>query len=255
MRRPTYSEIVSTVALFIALGGTSYAVTSLPAASVGNAQLKNGAVTASKLHAKAVGAAAVVPNSLTGAQIDESSLGVVPHAAVADSAASAKSAGTADTATHATTADTAARATTADQAVSAATAVSANSALLATNADDANLLGGAAPATYKMSCPSGMVVTRDLCVELTARAADTWIHAEQTCGLALKRLPGLGEMAEAFNVLGAPQGNEWTSNAYYDGAVEVMVMSEDSGRNAAVAPTAATGSFPFRCVATPTDNG
>jgi hypothetical protein len=35
----------------------------------------------------------------------------------------------------------------------------------------------------------------------------------------------------------------------------VMVMSEDSGRNAVLGTTGVTGSLPFRCVATPTDNG
>ena len=37
------------LALFIALGGTSYAAFSLPAGSVGTSQLRNGAVTANKL--------------------------------------------------------------------------------------------------------------------------------------------------------------------------------------------------------------
>jgi hypothetical protein len=37
------------IALFIALGGTSYAATRLPADSVGTSQIRNGAVTASKL--------------------------------------------------------------------------------------------------------------------------------------------------------------------------------------------------------------
>jgi hypothetical protein len=40
---------VATLALFIALGGVSYAVTSLPKNSVGNDQLKNGAVTSPKV--------------------------------------------------------------------------------------------------------------------------------------------------------------------------------------------------------------
>jgi hypothetical protein len=40
---------VAYVALFIALGGTSYAALRLPANSVGNKQLKNGAVTAAKV--------------------------------------------------------------------------------------------------------------------------------------------------------------------------------------------------------------
>ncbi len=45
---------VAYVALFVALGGTSYAAVSLPAGSVGTKQLRNGAVTASKLARSAV---------------------------------------------------------------------------------------------------------------------------------------------------------------------------------------------------------
>jgi hypothetical protein len=42
--------VISLIALFVALGGTSYAaITSLPVNSVGTPQLKNGAVTAPKL--------------------------------------------------------------------------------------------------------------------------------------------------------------------------------------------------------------
>ena len=43
------SNIVGYVALFVALGGTSYAAMSLPAGSVGTQQLRNGAVTSKKL--------------------------------------------------------------------------------------------------------------------------------------------------------------------------------------------------------------
>src|SRR6185437_226444 len=49
--RPTYSSIVATLALFIALGGAAYAATSLPRESIGSAQIKEGAVTPSKLSA------------------------------------------------------------------------------------------------------------------------------------------------------------------------------------------------------------
>jgi hypothetical protein len=45
----SYANVLSTVALFIVLGGTSYAVTRLPSNSVGTAQLKAGAVTPGKL--------------------------------------------------------------------------------------------------------------------------------------------------------------------------------------------------------------
>ena len=47
--RPTPSMIVACVALLVALGGTSYAATALPRNSVGTAQLRNSAVTSSKV--------------------------------------------------------------------------------------------------------------------------------------------------------------------------------------------------------------
>jgi hypothetical protein len=43
------NNLVGYIALFVALGGTSYAAFSLPAGSVGTKQLRNGAVTARKL--------------------------------------------------------------------------------------------------------------------------------------------------------------------------------------------------------------
>ena len=42
--RPSPAMVVALVALFVAMGGTTYAVTSLPKRSVGSAQLKKGAV-------------------------------------------------------------------------------------------------------------------------------------------------------------------------------------------------------------------
>jgi hypothetical protein len=50
-------NVVAYLALFIALGGTSYAAIKLPAGSVGTKQLRNGAVTNGKLAKGAVGAA------------------------------------------------------------------------------------------------------------------------------------------------------------------------------------------------------
>ncbi len=49
MRRPRYADVAATLALVIALGGTSYAVSELPRHSVGTPQLKAKAVTKSKL--------------------------------------------------------------------------------------------------------------------------------------------------------------------------------------------------------------
>jgi hypothetical protein len=48
-RRLTYANVMATIAVFIALGGASYAAIKLPKNSVGTEQLKKGAVTPTKL--------------------------------------------------------------------------------------------------------------------------------------------------------------------------------------------------------------
>src|SRR3954470_2457502 len=45
----TFANVVSMMALFVALGGTSYAVAKLPKNSVGSKQIKKNAVTGSKV--------------------------------------------------------------------------------------------------------------------------------------------------------------------------------------------------------------
>lgn len=51
MRRPrvAYANVASTVALFVSLGGASYAALQIPRDSVGTAQLRRGAVTNAKV--------------------------------------------------------------------------------------------------------------------------------------------------------------------------------------------------------------
>ena len=80
---PSAAFVLAAIALFVALGGTGYAVLRLPAKSVGTVQIKNKAVTQPKLANKAVKAANVASDALTGAQIDEGTLGEVPSAGVA----------------------------------------------------------------------------------------------------------------------------------------------------------------------------
>jgi hypothetical protein len=45
----SYANVLSTIAVFVALGGGAYAATQLPANSVGTTQLKNGAATSRKI--------------------------------------------------------------------------------------------------------------------------------------------------------------------------------------------------------------
>jgi hypothetical protein len=65
VRRPSPALVISSVALALALGGTSYAaVLALPRNSVGPAQLKTAAVTNRKIAANAVTSAKVLNGSL-----------------------------------------------------------------------------------------------------------------------------------------------------------------------------------------------
>jgi hypothetical protein len=84
MHRISYANVVATVALFLALGGTSVAATNL----INGKNIKRGSVPADRVKA----------HSLTGTQVDVTKLGTVPAAA---HAGSADSAGHADAASHA----------------------------------------------------------------------------------------------------------------------------------------------------------
>lgn len=88
-KRLTVANVTAFLALFVALSATSYAAFKLPANSVGTKQLKKGAVTSAKLAARSVDGSKVVPNSLTGADINVATLGKVPSAATADTAGAA----------------------------------------------------------------------------------------------------------------------------------------------------------------------
>jgi hypothetical protein len=86
MQKPTPATVIALAALFVSLGGTTYAATNLPANSVGSKQLKTGAVTTRTLRGHAVTGSKVANNSLTGTQINVSTLGTVPNAAHATNA-------------------------------------------------------------------------------------------------------------------------------------------------------------------------
>ena len=100
--RLTFANVVSLMALFIALSGGAYALT-IPKASVGAKQLKKNAVTAPKIKRNAVtspkvrngslAGADVRNDSLTGDDLDESTIGRVPSADTANFASTANALG------------------------------------------------------------------------------------------------------------------------------------------------------------------
>ncbi len=88
---PSPAMVVAMIALITALAGTAYAANQPPRNSVGSRQLKAKSVTTGKIANGAVTGAHVVPNSLTGDDINLNALGTVPAAA---SAAQTGNAGT-----------------------------------------------------------------------------------------------------------------------------------------------------------------
>ncbi|MBF6620284.1 MAG: hypothetical protein ITG02_08655 [Patulibacter sp.] len=132
-RRPTASTVISCTALFVALGGTSYA-----AVTIDGKDLKNRSVTAKKVKTRTLTGTQIKNNTLTGKQIKESTLATVPRAGSAQTAQSATNAhravtaGTADNAAHAENAKNATNATNAENATNAQ---NAQSAATAANAD------------------------------------------------------------------------------------------------------------------------
>lgn len=157
LRAPSPAFVISLVALFIALGGTSLAaINALPKNSVGTKQLKNGAVTGSKIKNRAVTAAKINTKGLT-----------VPsalHASSADSATSATNA------THATSAD------------------SATSATSATTASNASALGGVGPSGYwpnADSLPAGRTLRGAWTIQFTAAAAGNQMNMPVSFGFML----------------------------------------------------------------------
>lgn len=128
-RPPGPAGILAAIALFFALSGTVVAAAKVARNSIGTAEIKNGSIRAADL----------AKDTLTGAQIDEQDLGVVPRAAAAGTATTAQAAAEAQ---HAATASRADRATTAGSAGTAGSAATAERATTADTAADASKLDG-----------------------------------------------------------------------------------------------------------------
>jgi hypothetical protein len=184
---PSPATCLALLALFVSLGGTTYAVTALPRDSVGTEQLRNRAVTERKLGPASVitpklanGAVTnrkiargsilgsrMAPDALGGDQVDESLLGAVPRAENAEQAKTAIRAAVADrververaeTAGSADTASLAQRATQADRASQADLASVADAlATVDTNLVDVTIEGGIATIVATCDTAPGQV--------------------------------------------------------------------------------------------------
>jgi hypothetical protein len=138
-RLPSPALVVASLALAVALGGTTYAATALPKNSVGAKQLKSGSVSAAKLARGSVTSRQIKDHTIVAADIAKN---VFPAAAGGKVASAAH----ADTADHATTAGSVLGAafTTIDYRVGAGTPaqtlLSANGLTISASCDGAGTL-------------------------------------------------------------------------------------------------------------------
>jgi len=91
--RPSPAMVVACVALAVALGGSAYAVTSLPDNSVGTKQLKDRAVTRKKIKDGALTGRKIAKRAISRRNLDIRALGTLPSA---DTATRALTAGNAN---------------------------------------------------------------------------------------------------------------------------------------------------------------
>jgi hypothetical protein len=73
--RMSFANVTSTLALFLALGGTSYAAATLPSNSVGKAQIKTNAVGKSEAAANSVGTSELRNSGVAAADIKSGAVG------------------------------------------------------------------------------------------------------------------------------------------------------------------------------------
>jgi len=220
-RHFSYANVMASIAVFVALGGVSYA-----AATVNGGKIVKGTIGAGKLKNGTLTSTQVKQNSLTGGVIDESSLGTVPSA---QTATSAKSAGSADTAGHATSADT---------ATTAANAATAN---------DASTLDGLTAQQLQVTCPVDTELFGGMCWDEDVRPADGWIEASRDCGEAGGRLPSLSELI-AFVLQPGEQVSDhnWTGDVIEVNLGKETVLTSDEGMTGA--SVSSPTNLDYRCL-------
>ena len=201
--RPSVATVLSLIALFAALGGTSYA-----AATISGKQVKNSSLTG----------ADIKNNSVGGADVKESKLGQVPSAAKALQA---------DKATQADKAKQADDATRAQRATSSDTALQADKALTADQATKADSVGpdGVDSAAIKAGAVTGSDIGGVTLRQSEQTIASGTSTSHVTACQANEQLLSGGSFwsdvpmtnvtsAQLHQVYSRPTGNAWQTRGY-----------------------------------------
>jgi len=216
-RRPSPAFLVSVLALLLALGGTVYAAKKINGRSIvvksipGN-RLKPHSIGANRLKPGVLGKQFTGP--LTGADIDEGSLGTVPSAV------------------HAQSADT------------ALSAIDSETALNAVNAVDAQTVNG-----FGAGCGPGTQRFAGACWEASPSAAATAPAAAVACAARGGTLPGALELAAFAGQEGVnlDEGDEWSGDVSTVSGLNVYSVVTVSSK-AEINVTVSTNTRKYRCV-------
>lgn len=159
----------------------------------------------------AVTGAEVLDESLTGADLDESTLARVPRAA------------------------------------EALTASQAERAVQAERAANADRLGGATVDDLVLHCPSGTRRASDVCIDVPQRDASTWSAAYLSCVNRGMRLPSVAELSAGYRVIARSDGDEtnWTEELLSDNEAMTLRLA-GFGVGFTSADTSAT--VGYRCI-------
>jgi hypothetical protein len=195
--RLSYANVVSTLCLFLLLGGGAVAAIKLPKNSVGTKQIKNGAVTGKK----------VAAHTLTGNNLNLSTLGRVPSATTATSAGHAATADSATNANHAATADL---------------------------ANEAEFLDG-----FVAACPEGTTAIRAVCFDTSSNGPVSSVKAaSEGCASNGGYLPTPMELYSVHTVLNLGNGvgseRQYTDAYYENGATYQTILVDSTGTLTAV---------------------
>jgi hypothetical protein len=219
---------VALLALFVALGGTGYAMSTVPDNSVGTAQLKKEAVTTPK----------IANHAVTKSKINTSGL-TVPFAASAGNANTARSATNATNATNATSASNATHADNADNAANAATLDGHLASDFAPNCGRGAVLAiGTVPAASTFSS-TATPVTAYSCMGLAVNAwrVGTGDYRVAFCGFAFGLAVGADNSFDDFIGIGlVPDEGGAVTLCDGAGAEEFKVTTRGAGGGAADRP-------------------
>lgn len=256
IRQHIRNNIYGILALFIALGGTAVAAQHLPIASVTSGTIKNYSVKSEDMDFKSVRRAKLAPdavtdvavrdNSLTGADLDESSLdtSVVQSRVSGTCAADSSIASIGQDGTVSCEADDAGGADTAEEVLTKLLTVDGAGSGL-----DADQLDGFDSSDLKLVCPSGFQREDGLCWQSIDTGGQTFSQAADLCRQANGRLPSLDEvMGIVAGGIVLPNGGvslDWIGDA--TSATQALYMSNGT----TVSEQTVTNTQFARCVVEP----